>query len=299
MNEALPTRLQGDCTCQNDTRPLVSVITTCKNAVPFIHRSVNSILAQTLQFFELIIVDDGSSDTTVQVLREFAEKDSRVRIFLTDGVGRGRALNLAIHNSRSDYVANLDADDEAHPQRLEFQLSAQASLETPVVLGTDYVILRESEAPEWEPLPVDRSPALRDVSHVLPLRNPIVHSSILVPKALLVQCGGYSELIPSQFDYELYIRLVRHGARLMVLRSPLTAKRLHARQNYLRGNKFQYFGHSLRIQRLAINAASTSKILKFLFVVRMILHFLPLRLRLLVQDRLESMLQRRLDSLTR
>ncbi len=74
----------------------------------------------------MIVVDDGSTDDSVAVVSRYARADPRIRLVTTDGIGRGRALNRAIAETRADLIANIDADDLSHPERLRRQMEAMA-----------------------------------------------------------------------------------------------------------------------------------------------------------------------------
>jgi glycosyltransferase involved in cell wall biosynthesis len=101
--------------------PKVSVITPVYNGESYIDTAINSLLSQTLQDWELIVVDDGSTDSTPQILEKF--KDQRIRIIRQQNAGEARARNVGLHNVTGEYVALLDADDFYFPTALE-ELSA-------------------------------------------------------------------------------------------------------------------------------------------------------------------------------
>jgi glycosyltransferase involved in cell wall biosynthesis len=102
--------------------PLVSVVIATHDRAELFPRAVASILRQTLQDFELVIVDDASSDATPVVVQELQNRDPRIRSFRTDtNVGPGAARNLGVHHARGTYGAILDDDDLALPERLALQ----------------------------------------------------------------------------------------------------------------------------------------------------------------------------------
>lgn len=102
---------------------LVSIITPCFNSEKYISQSIQSVLNQTYKNWELLIVDDCSSDTTFSIISDFTKKDSRIKVFKLDkNSGAGVARNFAIHKSQGNYIAFLDADDLWKPKKLETQL---------------------------------------------------------------------------------------------------------------------------------------------------------------------------------
>jgi glycosyltransferase involved in cell wall biosynthesis len=104
-------------------KPLVSVVVPAFNAVPNIRRTLNSVLAQTYQEIEIIVVDDGSSDTTSATVEEFVARDARFHLIRQRNAGVGAARNTAIRKARGKHIAPLDADDFWFPEKLEKQVA--------------------------------------------------------------------------------------------------------------------------------------------------------------------------------
>jgi glycosyltransferase involved in cell wall biosynthesis len=103
--------------------PLVSVIIPAFNAAEYIRQTVNSVLAQTYQALEVIVVDDGSSDTTSAIVEEFQARDARIQLVQQSNAGVGAARNAGICRARGKYIAPLDADDLWVPEKLEKQVA--------------------------------------------------------------------------------------------------------------------------------------------------------------------------------
>src|SRR5688500_16211811 len=101
----------------------VSVILPAFNAERFVASAVRSVLAQTHGDFELLAIDDGSTDRTREILEMLAEEDGRVRVLSHANYGMGRSLNEALEEAKHDWVARMDADDVMVPNRLERQLA--------------------------------------------------------------------------------------------------------------------------------------------------------------------------------
>ncbi|HEY9862115.1 MAG TPA: glycosyltransferase family A protein, partial [Candidatus Obscuribacterales bacterium] len=98
--------------CYQDTdAPLVSVIIPAYNAERFIARTLESVLNQTYQNIEVLVVDDGSSDRTPEIVHHFAEIDARIILFHQSNAGVAAARNLAIQHAKGEFIAPLDADD--------------------------------------------------------------------------------------------------------------------------------------------------------------------------------------------
>ena len=232
--------------------PLVSVYMTVKNGRRWVSYAIESILAQTFRDWELVVVDDGSSDGTADVLRHYAG-DPRVKVLLTPGIGRAPALNLALSNCRSEYVANLDADDLAHPQRLEIQYACARQYPHIGLWSTDAVIIMGDEIPNWLPVSEESIP-VRDITSLLSFFNPINHSTVFARRSDLVDAGGYAPALRGQYDYDLWVRLAARGVRMAKVGLPLGAKRWHSSQSFEAGRHLRYAVDSVRIQLRANRA---------------------------------------------
>ena len=120
-------------TSQNNlNQPLVSVIIPAYNAEKFIAKTLESVLFQTYLNIEVLVVDDGSTDTTAEIVKSFVQKDSRVSLLQQSNAGVAAARNLAIEKSKGEYIAPIDADDIWYPQNLEKQVKCLTSSEPSV-----------------------------------------------------------------------------------------------------------------------------------------------------------------------
>lgn len=109
--------------CKNDLHhPLVSVIIPAYNAEVFIAKTLKSVLSQSYQNIEVLVVDDGSSDKTAEIVKSFAQKDSRISLLQQSNAGVAAARNLAIEKAKGEYIAPIDADDIWYSQNLEKQV---------------------------------------------------------------------------------------------------------------------------------------------------------------------------------
>lgn len=230
--------------------PAVSVICTAKNAAGTISETIASIQAQTLEDWEMVIVDDGSTDATADIVRQAQAEDPRIRLVPTPGIGRGRALNLALKEARAPLVANIDADDLSHPQRLAKQVYAMQARTVFGVLATECVRFYGSAVPRWQLWTESTGPAeeIVDVTDALSYSNPVVHSSVMYRRADIVDTGCYDDRLPSQFDYDLWTRLALAGRRIGTIALPLTGKRWHADQHFARRRRLRYAWNSLKLR---------------------------------------------------
>ena len=202
---------------------------TVYNGEQYLAQAIDSIRGQSLKDFEFVIVDDGSSDRTAAILEEAQEADPRVEVISPPRLGRARALNMAWTHAKSRYIANLDADDLAHPERLERQIAFLQRHPEVGLLGTASRALDEDTGIESLVSPPLTDPELR---RELVRRNPFHHSSIMIPRRVLREVGGFNEKLVVAIDYELWVRI---GCRYRLANLPdvLSVKRSH-RQAYFR-----------------------------------------------------------------
>jgi len=108
---------------KQNNEPLISVITPAYNAEEFIEQTINSVLKQTYPYWEMIIVDDCSKDSTVKIVKAYEQQDDRIRLVqLKENSGSAVARNTAMDYAKGDYFAFLDSDDQWFPEKLEKQL---------------------------------------------------------------------------------------------------------------------------------------------------------------------------------
>jgi glycosyltransferase involved in cell wall biosynthesis len=186
--------------------PLVSVILPVRNAESTVDEAVASILAQTLHDFELIAVDDRSSDRSGDRLRRAAERDPRVRIVPGAGAGTTAALNTGLHEARGRYVARQDADDRSMPSRLEKQVDGLDRCPTLCALGTAAMTI--DDAGET----IGRFPTAHGVGAVRTgLRRGLItpcHGSMMIRHDAIAAVGGYRSAFAASQDFDLWLRLI-------------------------------------------------------------------------------------------
>ena len=204
------------------TPPAVSVLMGVWNGAPHVREAVESVLSQTVKDLELIVIDDGSTDSTPRMLAAFS--DPRLRIERRARGGLTRALNAALGLARAPLVARLDADDVARPERLERQLAFLASHPDVGLLGTGALLIDASGREIGVVRPPTDDAAIRSA---LIRRNPFVHSSMVVRRSPVERAGGYDETFPVAQDYDLWLRAsaLTHMANLP---EPLVVRRLLA-----------------------------------------------------------------------
>ena len=226
---------------------LVSVICIVRNGERFIRETVESIQKQTFSNWEMILVDVGSDDNTVSILQALGEQDGRLHLIETKGVGRGRALNIATEHAKGSYIAHIDADAPAHPERLARQYELLEKRKDIACLVSQVMIMQEDEEVEW-PSEMGTEELTPITAKMLFKRNPINHSSLFIRKSTLQKIGGYDEARELLFDYELWLRLVTRGHLIYESSEKLT-KRLYDGQSYKKRKRLRYLMATRKLKR--------------------------------------------------
>lgn len=227
-------------------KSLVSVICTVKNGEHTISKTIDSVLNQTLKNFEFIIVDDGSTDNTTSILKEYSLKDNRIKPIFTEGIGRSKALNVAVKSANTDYIANIDADDLMHPDKLQIQYESIEHNPDYFLLSTTTEIIYENENPNWAK--IEDYGEINTVGNSILFRNTISHPTVLMRKRILEEVGYYNEALSSQIDYELWLRAYTKGYKMGILPYNLGAKRIHKNQSFENKKRIKYTSNSLKLQ---------------------------------------------------
>lgn len=200
------------------SRPLVSVVVTFKNAGPYVGDLVRSVIAQTLDDWELLLVDDGSEDTGLEQL--LAVRDARVRV-VSDGQWKGTAvrLNELTHAASGKYLAVMGADDIMHPRRLELQVADLELHGTDVTGGGMYTMNDDTEITGvMHPLPIPTRP--QDVVR----RGLLFHGASMGARDWFLKNPYDPSLIRAQ-DRELWCRTFANS-RFSVVDEPMIYYRM-------------------------------------------------------------------------
>jgi len=185
-------------------RPRVSVVMPVHNGGAYLAPAIESILAQTLPDFELVIVDDGSTDATAQTLRHYQARDPRVRVHAQARSGLVASLNRGCHTARATYIARMDADDLAFPERLARQLEFLERHPGVAVVGSAVVRI-DGEGHEIKRNVCPSSHA--EIVKALEEYTPFTHPSVMLRAEALLAVGGYRAAYRAAEDYDLWVRL--------------------------------------------------------------------------------------------
>ena len=205
-SERYPDALQGNLMPARSLqcRPVASIIMPACNAAAFVGEAISSMLHQTLDDFEFLIVDDASTDATVDVIRGF--DDSRIRLYCNETrQGVAGSLNILLDKVQGDFIARMDADDISLPHRLETQVAFMRENEDIWICGGAYAVFVDRDKPGF----VCDLPATHDeIKAALLFFNPVAHPFVMYRgDAWRKHAIRYSTASPHAEDYELWVRL--------------------------------------------------------------------------------------------
>ena len=224
---------------------MVSVITPSYNSEKYIAETITSVLNQTYENWEMLIVDDASSDNTCAIIEDFIKADSRIKLFKqTKNQGAGVARNIAIEKANGNYIAFLDADDLWKPQKLETQIAFMEKHQIAMSFSS-YEMIDE------------RSKLLHKKVNALPNLN---YQKLLKSNYVGNLTGMYSVQklgkiympnIRKRQDWALWLKTIEKGGDAMGIPESLALYRVH--KTGLSGNKLNLIKHNFNFYRKALN----------------------------------------------
>ena len=197
------------------------------NGGPYLSTAIESVLAQTFEDYEFVIVDDGSTDGSAEVIAGFAALEPRIRAFRKENSGISDTLNLGLAKAHGDWIARLDADDVMLPRRLERQL-AFVSADSEIAAAGSYYDIIDAEGTRCatlRPLPRDRE----ELQRLLDAREPLTftHPTMIYRRHIAMALGGYRRELEPCEDTELFARMLAMSGVILIQPEILTLYRVH------------------------------------------------------------------------
>lgn len=258
--------------------PLVSIVMPNYNEAPFLRVALDSILKQTWKNFECIIVDDGSSDGSREIIQEYAQKDPRI-IFLANEKNLliCKTLNRGLGVARGKYVARMDSDDVCMPNRLETQvrfLELPENSRVGVVGSSVKVINEHGEQVGEKKFPLGDT----DIRNMIWYQTPIQHSSAMIRKQAIEECGNYDNDYVYAEDLELWVK-IGQKYELRNLPETLVQYRVHGTNDIFKHQK-RMIKNALRVRKKAVKDLGYRMPLKarIAYVATKVAYFLPEKL---------------------
>lgn len=207
--------------------PEISVVMSCHNASRWLHEAIDSVLAQTFENFELILVDDGSLDDTWAIIQGYQAQDKRIIAINKANTGLADSLNIGIAQAKGAWIARLDADDLCEATRLEEQFSFVHTHPEVVLLGTGFWEIDEhGQDIKKQVYPSEHHKLIR---HLERSQRFFPHSSAFFRRIVVQEMGGYNPLFRKAQDRDLWLRFAARG-EIACLESCLVKVRMHSGQ---------------------------------------------------------------------
>jgi glycosyltransferase involved in cell wall biosynthesis len=206
----------------------VTVLLAVHDGEPYVRQCVESILGQSFEDFELLVVDDASTDGTAAIVESFG--DPRVRVLRNDeNVGQVPSLNRGLREARGEYVARIDSDDWCRPTRLERQVAVLDHEPRVALVGSWLDVVDEHDRPVAE-LRERMDDLVQFVYQTLIMRVYVTHPAAMYRRDAVLGLGGYDESTGPSEDKDLWRRLLLTGCDARIVPEPLLVYRLHERQ---------------------------------------------------------------------
>lgn len=207
--------------------PAVSVVMSVHDGERYLAAAIDSVLEQTLRDLELVVIDDGSTDSSPQILAAYASRDKRVVVHSQQQAGLATSLNRGVAHSRSSLIARLDADDVAAPERLELQVEhLERNPEIGLVGGAVAFVDEDGRRFGHARYPATDA----EIREAFETTTPFVHSAVTMRRSAFEAAGGYRPALPHAEDLDLWLRLSARS-QLANLEETVVSYRIHPRQS--------------------------------------------------------------------
>ena len=187
---------------------IISIIVSIYNSDKTLSQMIESVLNQTYKDFELILINDGSTDNSLDVIKKYAKKDNRIVTIDKKNSGLTKSLNIGLKKAKNKYIARIDADDIWYPTKLEKQIEFLEQNQDYTLVGTVYNEIDENGKIIYKK---QRTPLLitdEEIRKNIVRFNPFFHSSVMFKKEVLETVGFYNEELKYTQDYEFWIRIM-------------------------------------------------------------------------------------------
>lgn len=233
-------------TCANFTITMkkteISVVLPFFNASQYLSNAIESVLKQTFPNFELILVNDGSTDNSLLIAENFALKDNRIRIINQKNSGMAISLNIGIDNASSDIIARMDGDDICHPDRFKEQFKLIKNMPSNSLVSSLVNPFSKSEISEgtlryfkW----LNNKISHEQIVEGLFKESPLIHPTVMFTKEAFYTAGKYIEYDGPE-DYDLWLKMTINDTEFAKVSKDLFSYRIHS--DNLSRNDMTHYG---------------------------------------------------------
>ena len=249
----------------------ISVIMSVYNGEKFVRKCIESILNQTFTRFEFIIIDDGSTDNTKNIIKEYEKKDERI-ILIENETNQGltKNLNKALSIAKGEYIARMDADDISTKDRLQTEYEyLKKHKEITVVSCIGQYIDENDNLEEVKYMPESNEEIVAMMHKV----NPILHPGVMFRKKEIEEIGNYDERYKVVQDYNLWFRCMKEGYKFYNIQKILLYFRRDKSYNKRKSKKYRKVDIKVRIEGYRLNKISLYK--RIYIIIPIMLYILP------------------------
>lgn len=204
-------------------KPTVSVLIPVKNGENYLHKCLASLTKQTFKKFEVILVNNNSTDCSIQIARKFNKK-LKLKIFVCTRNGVGQALKYGLTRCQGQYICRLDCDDYVHKNRITEQI--QVLEKNPNIAVVSSNIMKVNNKNKI----IEKKKCFQSnflIKAALNYYNPIFHPSCMIRKQVINKVGGYASCAEVVEDYDLWLRIKRTKYKFANIAKPLVFYRIH------------------------------------------------------------------------
>lgn len=219
--------------------PKISVVMPVYNAEQYLDKAIQSILNQSYSDFEFIIINDGSLDSSLKIIKKFKRQDKRIFLIDKDNGGIVEALNQGLRIAKGKYIARMDGDDVAYLNRFEEQIKVFENNPQIDLVYTDTMLIDKNGdvvCDSWRP---DLEKTLLN----LKINTFVPHPTVMFNKNTVLKLGGYTQKRPHAEDLDLWLRMLNHGCKFFYLKKTLLNYRLNP--NSVRANTSENYWYKV------------------------------------------------------
>ena len=197
-----------------DSKDLVSFIMSTYNSEETVSKSIESMLNQTYENIEILIMDDFSNDNTYKICENYSRTNENIFLFRNNkNIGLTKSLNKLLNHSKGDYIARQDADDTSMPERIQKQFEFIKSNKLDGCSARSNIIGHKRVIPGLS--------YFFPIKLIMKYKNPFIHGTLFIKKSVLSDLGGYDERFIYSQDYKLMSDILQKGYRLSIIKTPL------------------------------------------------------------------------------
>ena len=197
-----------------DSKDLVSFIMSTYNSEDTVSKSIESMLNQTYQNIEILIMDDCSNDNTYEICENYSRTNKNIFLFRNNkNIGLTKSLNKLLNHSKGTYIARQDADDTSMPERIQKQFEFIESNKLDGCSARSNIIGHRRVIPGLS--------YFFPIKLIMKYKNPFIHGTLFIKKTVLSDLGGYDERFIYSQDYKLMSDILQKGYRVSIIKTPL------------------------------------------------------------------------------